>query len=137
MSERTLVNYLMRGMKGKWKVPVKHADQFTEGVADVSGHLPRCGTLWVECKAKGAFPKRPGTNVKVGLSPMQRRFLVGRRGWLLVRVGREYFLFHHLEAAKWIDKEGCTQERFRSVADRCWSRSIRWDDFINVIRHYW
>ena len=39
MAEDTLVRYLIKGMKRRWRHPVKHNDPFTSGVADVSAWI--------------------------------------------------------------------------------------------------
>jgi len=129
MSERSLVDYVLCGMRMRWDKPVKHADAFTAGVADLSGWIDGVGTVWVELKAIEGWPKRAGTPVKFGLDDLQRDFLVQRRGWLFVRVGREYLLFDRAAISKLVDRPQTTQQMLRTNACAIWRNKVNWEEF--------
>ena len=134
MAERSLVDYVLRGMKGRWAWPVKHADGFTEGVADVSGWIKPAGTVWIELKALDKWPVRATTPVRLALEELQKEFLWHRRGWLLARVKREYFLFDRFAVRNDVETEHCTQEAFRKAAKYSWRNSIDWQQFERAIK---
>lgn len=129
MSERTLDDYTLAGMKPFWSKPVKHADGFTAGIADLSAWLMPAGNIWIECKALDKWPARSRTPVKFGLDDLQKDFLLERRGWLWCRVRREYLLFNHNSAFWLIDTPDATQEVVRSWAHKIWNNSVNWKEF--------
>lgn len=135
MTERTLVDYVLRGMRRHWQKPVKHADAFTEGVADVSAYLLPAGNAFVEMKARRRWPKRAATKVLFGLTEAQRDFLTQRRGWLFVRVAREYLLFDYRAVLFWIDqpKHPQTAAMLRRRASQIWKNSVNWKEFAQWI----
>lgn len=132
MSEETLKDYVLEGMKPYWRGGVKHADAFTPGISDVSGYIHPIGTVWIELKALSDWPKREKTAVRFGYDELQKAFTWERRGWLFVRVRREYLLFdrHNAQA---IDEETVelNQAQVRSLATRCWKNSV---DFKELTR---
>lgn len=133
MSEKSLVNYTLKGMRKLWRKPVKHADAFTSGIADLSAYIRPVGNIWIECKALDKWPKRPYTVVKFEMDDLQRDFLLERRGWLWCRVGREYLLFHYSDAYWIVDTEQATQERLRRVATKIWVNKVDWQEFAAII----
>jgi hypothetical protein len=130
VTERTLVDYVLRGMKRRWKKPVKHADAYTEGIGDLSAWIWPVGNVFIELKALRQWPKRPETKVSLGLSDAQRDFLEMRRGWLFVRVGKEYLLFDW-RAVFCIDVQDKPQtaHMLRSRACQVWKNSVNWKEF--------
>jgi len=63
---------------------------------------------WIELKRLEAWPKRPTTIVKPGLSPKQRQWLArhakaGGQGFVLLRVGAAWLLFLATDAVKILD----------------------------------
>jgi len=74
---------------------------------------------WIELKHRAAWPKRPGTPVRIGLRQDQADWLRARwtacsDAWALVQVGREYLLFAGNEAQLLVD--GMPREKFRRWA---------------------
>lgn len=135
MAERSLVDYVLNGMRGRWKKPVKHADAFTPGVADLSAWLDKKrGTVWIELKAIPKWPTRPLTSVTFGLDELQRDFLWERHGWLFVRVGREYLLFGCTAAKHLVDKPAATQATLQQMADGHWKNSVNWKEFERCLK---
>jgi hypothetical protein len=117
-------------MRGSWAKPMKHADQFTSGVADLSAHLREIDrTVWIELKALDEWPKRARTKVVFELDELQRDFIWERRGWLFVRVRREYLLFNYIATNNLVDTTLATQENLRLVAKRIWKNSVNWKEF--------
>ena len=133
MSEKSLVNYTLKGMRKLWRKPVKHADAFTSGIADLSAYIRPVGNIWIECKALDKWPKRPYTVVKFEMDDLQRDFLLERKGWLWCRVGREYLLFHYSDAYWIVDTEQATQERLRRVATKIWVNKVDWNEFASIV----
>ena len=120
-------------MVGHWRKGVKHADAFTPGIADLSGYIPKKGTVWIELKSLDDWPKRPGTVVKFEFDDLQRDFLYERHGWLLCRVRREYLLFDYIDAYQIVDTPYATQERLRAAA-RIWRNAINWKEFTRCLK---
>ena len=133
MAEETLVRDLIKGMKRRWRHPVKHNDPFTSGVADVSAWIDGPGNVWIELKSRRSWPKRPGTPVKFDLRDDQKLFLLERKGWCLCRVARDYFLFNW-EDSYWLVNHMSRQEMF-SLCSAHWAQSIDWGEFAGVISH--
>jgi hypothetical protein len=129
VGERTLVDYVLSGMSDTWNWPVKHADGYTAGIADLSAWVTGQGNVWIELKSLDAWPVRPATAVVFGLEDLQRLFLWHRRGWLLVRVKREYLLFKTNAIYDHIDRAHSTQALVRKKAFRIWRNSIDWGEF--------
>lgn len=123
------MDYTLRGMRRRWRKPVKHADAFTEGVADLSAFLPRVGTVWIEAKALRRWPARATTKVVLGMSEAQRDFLWQREGWLFARIGREYLLFRGVTAREFVDRPTSTQAELRRVAKKIWRNKVNWKEF--------
>lgn len=79
----------------------------------------------IELKALAAFPIRSTTNVTLTeftgeqAGWLLQRQRAGGRAWLMVRVGREWFMFD-AEAAYEVFR-GATQSRWRELA--CWTAS--------------
>lgn len=75
----------------------------------------------IELKAMKAFPKRDGTTVTVPeftgeqAGWLLQRSQAGGRAWLMVRVGKEWFLFDAVRA--YGVYVGLTQARWREFAD--------------------
>lgn len=132
MAETTLDGYVLNGMKPHWRGGVKHHEEFTLGVADISGYLVGAGNVWIENKVLDKWPTRPGTMVKLKrYTDEQRLFLVSRRGFLLLRVGREYLLFDSMHA--WQAVGLVNEETLRRYALKIWKGSIEWREFCGCI----
>lgn len=134
VSEESLKDYVLEGMKPYWRKGVKHADAFTPGVSDVSGYIHPIGTVWIELKALHAWPKRPGTKVVFEYDDLQKDFTWERRGWLFVRVGREYLLFDRHNARDNIDHPHSTQDTVRECAVAIWKNSVDWKEFTRWLK---
>jgi hypothetical protein len=119
MSEITAVGYFMNGLKKEWGAHcIKHNDS-TIGIPDISTHLLRHGTQWVEVKATMKWPARDATKLHwEHYTEEQALFLKRREGWLFVRVAREYFLFNAQEAWAMWECAGFNKQEFiaRSIA---------------------
>lgn len=133
MSEESLKDYVLEGMKPYWRKGVKHADAFTPGVSDVSGYVHPIGTVWIELKALHDWPKRVNTVVTFGYDDLQKDFTWERRGWLFVRVKREYLLFNRV-SAQHIDTPAATQQMVRDAATRTWKNSVDWKEFTRWLK---
>jgi hypothetical protein len=134
VAERSLVDYVLRGMKRYWDWPVKHADGYTEGIADLSAWIRPAGNIFIELKALERWPARASSPVVLGLEELQRYFIVERRGWLFVRVGREYLLFDANETFVWVDRAEATQAVLRQVATKVWKNSVNWKEFARWVK---
>lgn len=96
MAESSLWSYLKKGMKRYWSHVIRVECMLNKGVADVSYYLN--GNGWIELKEVKKLPVRATTGIKLGRwhDLAQRRFLIKRHGWLLIRVNypkRCYVLF--------------------------------------------
>ena len=105
MNEATLRNYVRKGLHAKGMLTTHHEDMLNAGVPDLS-YSGGGVHGWVELKWLEAWPKRPGTVVRIPhYTKEQKHFLLSRgraggRCWLLLRVGREHLLFDHEQAQK-------------------------------------
>jgi len=137
MAETSLKTYLFAGMLGLWQHPVKHCESFTIGVPDVSAFMPQCGTVWIELKDLPHWPKRPQTRVVVEPDPnrwaLQRDFLEQRKGFLFLRVEREYLLFTW-QALFVVNQENA--EGLRNHAVCRWERRVNWQEFAACLKTY-
>lgn len=135
MVERSLVDYVLKGMRGRWKKPVKHADAFTPGIADLSAWLDKKrGTVWIELKAIPDWPVRLNTPVKFGLDELQRDFLWERHGWLFVRVRRGYMLFGCCTIKYMIDTPRATRNALVESTLGAWNNSVNWKEFERCLK---
>lgn len=135
MAERSLVDYVLRGMRGRWKKPVKHADAFTPGIADLSAWLDaKRGTVWIELKAIPDWPVRLSTPVKFGLDDAQRDFLWERHGWLFVRINRGYMLFNRRAVQYVVDTDSSTRNVLVTAAIGAWNNSVNWKEFERCLK---
>lgn len=133
MAENSLIGYVTEGMKPYWRKPIKHADAFTSGVADLSGFLEPAGTVWIELKALHKWPVRATTVVKLGFDDLQKEFLLERKGWLFVRVRREYLLYHPKVAYEQIEMDFTTRQLMNECASAIWKNSVDWKKFASII----
>jgi hypothetical protein len=125
MAEVTAVDYVLKGLRKLGAHCVKHND-IAVGIADVSACLNGV-TAWIELKATERWPVRPETRVWWDhYTEEQALFLRKRKGWLLVRVGREYFLFDAPEAWSIWESRGYTRAEMAECCWRSWAGSIRW-----------
>ena len=131
MSEKSLVNYTLGGMRRRWRKPIKHADGFTAGIADLSAWIEPAGNIWIECKALKKWP-RMGP-VKFGLDDLQKDFLLERRGWCFVRVGREYLLFNYRCAHDLLDTPGADRVVLTMGCAGRWTGKVDWKEFAKLI----
>lgn len=134
MAESTLIDYTKDGMKRHWRGGVKHADAFTPGIADLSGYILGCGTVWIECKSLDKWPSRSTTVVRLSrFTDEQRLFLWERHGFLFLRVAREYLLFGWLDAYERCGRVLRTELQGRAL--KAWKGSVDWAEFTEVIRN--
>lgn len=132
MSERTLVDYTLKGMRPFWRWPVKHADPYSPGVADLSGYVSGAGNVFIECKALDRWPARAETVVKLTkFTDLQKQFLMMRRGFLWLRVERDYLLFHGTDAIKQAGTLPRAELCRQAVA--MWTGSVDWHKFTSTI----
>lgn len=130
MSERTLVDYVLRGMKGHGHF-TKHADAWTPGIADLSWRV-RGVNGWLELKNASRVPVRAGTRLKLDseFTGAQAAFLLERDGKLLTRV-QPRGLYVGLSAG---DAMALWRAGGWSLADWLaagivWQRRIDWEEF--------
>jgi hypothetical protein len=133
MAERTLVDYVLRGMSERWRWPVKHADAFTAGIADLSAWIEPAGNIWLELKALRSWPKRAGTPVRLDLREDQKLFLLHRHGYCFARIGRDYLLWEADKAYFLLDNERSTQQVLRECALKAWVGKVDWEEFATCI----
>jgi hypothetical protein len=133
MGERTLVDYVLQGMKPHWRCPVKHSDAYTAGIADLSAYMVGVGNIVLELKALERWPTRARTVVKFTCyTDEQKRFLWLRQGTLLLRCKRDYLLFAGREA---IYKAGsCGRGELETLATAKWRGRIDWEEFAGVLQ---
>lgn len=131
MSERTLVDYVLEGMRGRWELPVKHADGFTLGISDLSAWIAPAGNVFIELKDAPHWPARGTTPLDVDYTEEQHLFTRKRRGWVFLRVEREYFLFDHHHAC--VLTGDFTERDVRTGASAKWERSVEWENFARLI----
>ena len=133
MSERTLIDYTLRGMVPHWAFGTKHADPYTPGIADLSGFVHGAGNVWIEAKSVDAWPARERTIVRLSrYTDDQKMFLVKRHGFLWLRAGREYLLFYGQNAIMLAGT--VTQKELKRLSVGLWIGSVLWDQFADVIR---
>lgn len=133
MSERSLIDYTLNGMKPFWKYGTKHADPYTPGIPDLSGFIPQCGNVWIEAKALDKWPARDGTIVRLTrFTDDQKYFLINRNGFLFLRVSRDYLLFY---GARQIMNAGTvTRAEMYDMALRWWKGQVDWKQFTDEIK---
>jgi len=132
MAEVSLKDYVLRGMAGRWELPVKHADAFTAGIADLSAWIAPAGNIWIELKSRAIWPRKEDSIVKFELDALQKRFLVARRGWCLCRCAREYLLFTHAMATR-LDTQEATRAALYTWALAVWKNRIDWKEFAECV----
>ena len=82
---------------------------------------------WIELKAMPEFPKRPDTPLRVPhYTPQQKIWAVKRSHagglcWLLIMVGREWFLLDGVVAARHLGES--IREQLITLSDRYWSQT--------------
>lgn len=130
MGEISLYSYMKGGMVGRWDLPVKHADAFTEGIADVSAWIPPAGNVFIELKDIDRWPPRGGA-IKVDLTEEQALFLRKRRGWVFFRVAREYLLISHENLSALDGTHG--KDIVVAAARIIWRRSVDWKRFTEIV----
>ncbi len=96
-------------------------DKLQTGIPDLNlaYHGHEC---WIEFKHLDAFPKRISTSVHIGLTKEQvvwlkLRVLAGGLVYVLVQVGRKYYLFH-IKGIQLADalQQGIVQDEFKRIA---------------------
>lgn len=123
MAEVTAVDYVLKGLRKLGAHCVKHND-INVGIADISVCLDG-KTAWIEMKARDRWPVLAETRVWWDhYTEEQALFLRRRRGWLLARVGREYFLFDAREAWSLWEARGYTRREMEECASHSWTRRI-------------
>jgi hypothetical protein len=133
MSERTLIDYMIGGMGTRWRWPVKHADPYTPGIADMSGFVVGVGNVFIEAKALDRWPARDGTIVKLTrYTDDQRYFLINRNGFLLLRVVRDYLLFYGAGAL--LKAGNVTKGELFDLALGFWKGSVDWNELVKMIK---
>lgn len=133
MSEKTLETYFRNGLFKRadlWK----HNDVGV-GIADFSAYFRASRvTRWIELKAAERWPVKGETRVWwEHYTEHQMLFLRARRGWLFVRIGKDYFLFDWIVAAELWAARGFTRSEMYSRATKWWVRSVAWREFERVV----
>jgi len=97
---------------------------------------------WIECKWLRAWPKRPGTVVKLDhpLLPSQkvwinRRIRRGGKAWVMLQCGREWLLFKGDYAVKYLGKS--TRRELYQWAHVHWEKGLSIDELIAIIETSW
>jgi len=135
--EKTLWYYLKKGMGQRWNA-CRHEDRSTPGTPDVSFGISRGLQGWMELKAIDDWPRRDSTIVRIRHLTRVQKLWLTRRGetgascWILVRVKRDYLLFHWTN----IDRLGeMTRSEMYDAATRVYTGSIDWRDFLQAIAY--
>lgn len=134
MSEDTLVSYVREGVR-PFAEFAKHNDGCTIGVPDVSLYIRKCDrNVWIELKAKDDWPARTSTKIWWDhYTEQQALWLRTRRGWLLMRVGKQYILLNGaMSWAMWTAK-GWTKEQLYAHATAVWNARIPFEEFMREI----
>ena len=103
MNEATLRSYVRKGLHEKGVLTTHHEDMLNAGVPDLS-YSGGAVHGWIELKWLEAWPKREDTIVRIPhYTKEQKHFLLtrgraGGRCWLLLRAGKDHFLFDHERA---------------------------------------
>lgn len=97
----------------------------------MSGYIEPAGTVWIENKAVREWPKRLGTPLKLDYTELQRLFTRERKGWLLLRVARDYLLFDYIGAQGTVN---ATRSQLFLLAHSIWKHSINWKEFATCVR---
>lgn len=133
-NEKRLWIYLRDNLQKRpnWDVS-RHEDSIGVGVPDVS-YGANGVQGWIELKAIDRWPKRSSTIVRVGLTAIQRRWLVargscGERCWVLLYVvdPRAFLLFPWNKLGNLED--GADRRRVKKDALVVWYDRIDWDEF--------
>lgn len=132
MGERSLVDYVQKGMKRRWS-STKHADSWTPGIPDLSFYLKASGmNSWLEAKNVTRLPARPGTplHTDAEFTSAQAAFLLDRDGKLLCRVQptRQYIGLLARDAMDLWRDEGWPLSLWlnRGIV---WTGRINWEEF--------
>ena len=111
-SETSLWNTFKRNMK-PYGVYDRHEDKLNLGVPDVSYVMRNRISGWIELKYVVEYPKRENTLFRIKHFTQEQKAWLRRRGtagdncWLLLQVGRHYWLF---------DWQGA-----QSIGKHCWA----------------
>lgn len=134
MSEETLHSYVREGVK-PFAEFAKHNDNCTVGVPDCSMFVRATErNVWVELKAKEDWPKREATKVWWDhFTEQQALWLRTRKGWLLMRIGRQYLLLDGGQAWDMWCARGWTQSELMHRARAVWNGRIPFNDFVKEI----
>ena len=132
--ESNFWSYIQKNMKKRWDAS-RHEDCVGHGVPDVSYGMQGING-WIELKAMPAYPKRTATKVRIHhFTDCQRRWLTSRGSaggycWVLLRIERDYLLFHWRDAWKVgeVDKAA-----LRNLAHKRWTGSINWDELVAAL----
>ena len=97
MSESQLRDHVRKGLRQRGILTTHHEDMLNSGIPDLS--YTGLGVHgWIELKHAHAWPKRPGTPLRLKRYTLDQKaflFTRGRLGghcWLLLRVGKEHLL---------------------------------------------
>jgi hypothetical protein len=137
VAEKSLWAYLKRGMRPLWEDGRRHEDSLGFGISDVSYY--HYGNNWIELKEVKKLPARASTGITLGQwhknDGAQRRFLIKRRGWLLVRVNypnRMYLLFQHGNLPPY-ERPYWTWKDMRDNAYYIWKSAINFEMLAKLI----
>lgn len=132
MSERTLIDYMLREMGSRWRWPTKHVDPYTPGIADVSAFIVGAGNVFIEAKALEKWPTRDGTIVRLTrFTDEQKQFLIHRNGFLFLRAGRDYLLFYGQRNI--LAAGNVVRAELFDMALAWWKGKVDWDQFVKEI----
>jgi len=129
MNEAALRNYVRKGLHAKGMLTTHHEDALNSGIPDLS-YSGGAVNGWIELKWLEAWPKRADTIVRIPhYTKEQKHFLLSRgraggRCWLLLRVAKEIFIFHH-DLAQGLGE--MTQQGTRASCSGSWGKKGRLD----------
>ena len=135
-SERSLWQYLRKGMKGRWRAQ-RLEDKLSEGIPDLCYAIygkPGCG--FIELKYKAAWPKRALTPLRIQHYTQEQKLWIGSMGdlsgsvFLLLQVAKEYLLFDS-EAAQYVGEY--TRGELTADAMGHWLHSVDWDELQEML----
>ena len=133
-------NSLWATFKKNMRVGVfdRHEDKLNLGVPDVSYVVGKGSTGWIELKHvhQEDLPKRVDTIFSIKHFTREQKFWLRRRGhagdncWVLLQVGRDYYLFDWNKAQR-INTLTCVETT--QLARHVWTNGMDWTEFHHIL----
>lgn len=137
-NERTLWNYLRKGMQPYWR-PQRIEDKLSHGIPDVCYALPGVeGFGFVELKWARAWPKRATTPLRLPhFTKVQKAWLrrfgdYAYRVYLLLQVEKDYMLFDYVQAQRL--GEITREQILAGGCDEHWEKRIDFEELAARLR---